>query len=215
MQKTIYEFVKDYNFNTENIANAIANRLAQKYRRDFEVIKIGERFGTELTNTITAFCRVKDFEDFVFRVKFDMVAGRIIEDNFYIRCTCFFVEKEINQDLIDINSLARVEIFTKNQLDTVYREQELLNKFGDEFFVATIILEKGKDVNYLSFLSKLENAYKGIKIKIMAYEMTPETFSKFFEKSQTIDYFSMSYIETFPIESKRVFKIDNGKIVTY
>lgn len=202
----------DKDFNTEHVANAIIEHLNKKYDREFKVVKIGERFGTGFTNEVTALCTVTNFSDFIFRATYNMVDEKLVYDNFLIRCTCFYVEREINKLLKYVNSLARVEIERMNEIDNIYKTQEFLEKYSDEFFVATVVLEKNDLNNYEEILKELNNIYNNIKLKVIIYEMEPNEFSKFNENSKNIDYFSMRYVEGFKIENRTILKLENGLI---
>ncbi len=214
MGNIVYDFA-DNSFNTEYVANSIIKILKEKYGREFEIVKIGERYGTEITNEVTVLCTVKNFHECIFRATYNMVDEKLVYDNFLIRCTCFFVEKEINKILRNVNSIVRVEIATKNALDNVYKTSKFLEKYKDEFFIATLIVEKHESNNFIEFLNELNSTYNNIKLKLLVYEMLPDEFSMFYEASKNMDYFPMSYVEDFKAKSKQIFKMENGIIESY
>lgn len=131
MGNIVYDFA-DNGFNTEYVAKSIVKALNEKYNREFEIVKIGERYGTGFTNEVTALCTIKNFHSFIFRVIYNMVDEKIVNDNFFIRCTCFFIEKEINNILRNVDSIVRVEISKKNELDKVYKTIDFLKQYEDE-----------------------------------------------------------------------------------
>lgn len=211
MPSNAFDFA-DNNLNTESVVKNTIKELEQKYNREFEVLKVGERYGTGFTNEITVLCTITGFYDFIFRVTYNMLEEKIVNDNFLIRCTCYYVEKELNKILKNVNSIVRVEIERKNGLNKVYKTQDFLLDYPDDYFIATMIVEKHNSNNFEEVLKELNNIYDNIKLKTIIYEMNKEEFEKFNKTSKNIDYFAMRYIEGFNIVNKQIFKLENGKI---
>ena len=214
MGNLVYDFA-DNSLNTKYVADNVIKALKEKYNRDFEVVKIGERYGMNFNDEATVLCTVKGNYEFVFKVIYNMVHEKITYDNFFIRCTCYYLEKEINRILGNVNSIVRVEIMKKNSLDRTYKIIEFLERFQDEFFVATLVIEN-KDINKIeNLLTEIESFYKGIKLKIIAYEMSEEEYEIFYNDSKNLDYFALSYVENYKYVSRKVYSLENGNITLY
>jgi len=214
MGNIIYDLA-DGVFNTKYVAESIAKILKNRYERDFEVVKIGERYGKDFNNEVTALCTVSGHYECIFKVVYNMVDEKIVYDNFLIRCTCYYVEKEINRLLRSVNSIVRVEILKKNSVDRVYKTLEFLETYSDECFVATLIVEKKDNNDIVKLLEELNEIYSGIKLKVITYEMSTMEYDRFYNDSKNIDYFPLNYVENYNIESKKIYALEDGKIELY
>lgn len=211
MRNIIYSLA-DNNLDTDHVVKSIIKKLNQKYNNDFEVVKVGNRYGTRISNEATAVCSVKNLDGCIFKANYDMVEEKIIDDNFPIRCTCFYVESEISRILKNVESIVRVEISRKNNLDNVYKTEEFLDKFSQDCFTATLIVEKHESNDFIKLLSELQGLYKKLKISILIYEMNKKEFERFYSSSKNLENLSISYIETFDISKKQIYRIEDGII---
>ena len=214
MGNIIYDLA-DNTFNTEYVVETVVNILKEKYDRDFEVVKIGERYGMGFNDEVTLMCTVTGHYECIFKVVYNMVLEKIVYDNFMIRCTCYYVEKEINRLLRSVNSIVRVEILKKNSVNKVYKTLEFLEEFQDECFVATLVVEHKDSNNIEAFLRELNGIYNGIKIQIISYEMSDEEYNRFYEDSKNLDYFSLSYVESYEIISRKIYSLEKGNVTSY
>ena len=57
----------------EYISNLVKTKLFEKYQTEFEVIRTGNRYGTGNFNEATAYCCLKNDENFVFEVIIDVI----------------------------------------------------------------------------------------------------------------------------------------------
>lgn len=211
MRNVLYSLA-DNNLDTNYVVESIVKKLNQKYNKNFEVIKIGERYGTKVSNEATALCSMKDYDRFIFRAKYDMVEEKIICDDFPIRCTCFYIENEINRALKNVNSIVRAEISRKNNLNNIYKIGEFLQKFSQDCFIATLITEKDESNDLAKFLSELQEQHDKLRLNIFVYEMEKKEFERFYNASKTLESFPISYIETFKISKKNIYRIEDGII---
>lgn len=211
MRNVLYSLA-DNNLDTDHVVKSIIEKLNHKYNKNFEVIKIGDRYGTKISNEATALCSIKNYDSFIFRAKYDMVEEKIICDNFPIRCTCFYIENEISRILKNVQSVVRAEISRKNNLDNVYKTEEFLEKFSQDCFIVTLIVEQHESNNFIKLLSKLQELYKKLKLNILVYEMDKKEFERFYNTSKNLENLSISYIETFQISKKQIYRIEDGII---
>lgn len=202
----------DNNLNTDYVVESIIKNLNQKYNKNFEVIKIGERYGTIISNEVTVLCSIKDYDRFIFRAKYDMVEEKIICDDFLIRHTCFYIENEISRALKSVKSIVRAEISRKNNLNNIYKIGEFLQKFSQECFIVTLIIEKDESNDFIKLLSELQELYDKLRLNIFVYEMEKKEFERFYDASKTLESFPISFIETFKISKKDIYRIEDGII---
>lgn len=144
-----------------------------------------------------------------------MVEEKIIYDDFFIRCTCFFIENEISRALKNVKSIVRAEISRKNNLSDIYQIGEFLKKFSGDCFIATLIIEKDESSNFDKFLSELQEQHHELRLNIFVYEMEKKEFERFYNASKTLESFPISYIETFKISKKNIYRIEDGIIKSY
>lgn len=214
MENLIYDLA-DNTFNTKYVADTVVRILEEKYNKNFEVVKIGERYGMGFYDEVTALCTVTGHYECIFKIIYNMVDEKIIYDNFLIRYTCYYVEKEINRLLREINSIVRVELLKKNKFDRIYKTLEFLEKFKDECFIATLIIEHKNSNDIEMLLKELNGIYNGIKIKIVVYEMSGEECERFYNDSKNLDYFALNYVENYKYVSRRIYSLEKGNITLY
>lgn len=213
MRNFLYSFA-DNNLDTDYVAETIIEKLNHKYNKNFEVIKIGERYGTRIGNETTAFCSIKNYDRFVFRARYDMIEEKIICDDYPIRRTCFYIEEEISRILKNVNSIVRAEISRKNNLDNVYKTDEFLENFPHDCFIVTLVVEKHKSNDFTKLLSALQEQYNKLKLSILIYQMEKKEFEEFYNISKSLENLPISYIETFKISKKQIYRIEDGFIKT-
>lgn len=214
MEISIYDII-DNEFGTTEVVNKILKKLKEKYNKDFEILKIGERYGTDISNEVTVMCTIKNFNDFIFKVKYDMVEEIIVEDNFYIRYLCYLIEDKITEilKLNNTKTLVKVELARKNKIEKLYKKvEDFIEENPNDFFIATIVIEKNKFEYISECLSLLTSIYINLKLNILLYEMNQNEFKNFYNKSKNLDNIPMSYIETFNFENRKIGKIENGMI---
>ena len=214
MNFSIYDII-DNEFGTENTINKILKKLKEKYNKNFEILKIGERYGTNLTNEVTVMCTICNHIDFIFKIKYDMVEEKIVENNFNIRYLSYLIENKITKllNLNNIKTLVRVELARKNQIEKLYkRVEDFIEDYPNDFFIATIVTEKNKKQDISEILAILTSIYKRLKLNILFYEMNQIEFNNFYQSTKYFDNISMSYIENFNFLDRRIGKIENGII---
>ena len=212
MGNIVYDTL-DNELRTDIVVESIVNILNHKYGKEFQVLRIGERFGTDVNDEATVICTIKNYNNFLFKVVYNMVTGKIVEDNFFIRCTCYYVEKEINKLLNDVDSIVRVEINKKNSLNGIYKVEDFLEEYLNQKYVATLVVKNSnRKLNQVSqeLLNRINEKYRGIKLAIISYEMKDEDFEKFIVNTRYMDHFSMEYIENYQYNEKHMAKIENG-----
>ncbi len=138
-----------------------------------------------------------------------MVEEKIICDDFPIRCTCFYIENEISRALKNVKSIVRAEISRKNNLNNIYKIGEFLQKFSQDCFIATLIIEKNESNDFIKLLSELQELHKKLRLNILVYEMEKKEFERFYNTSKTLESFPISYIETFKISKKEIYRIED------
>ena len=213
MGNIVYDTL-DNEFRTDRVAESIVNILNQKYGKEFQVVRIGDRYGTGITDEVTAICTIPHFNNFLFKVIYNMVTEKIVYDNFLIRCTCYYLEKEINVFLENVDSIVRVEISKKNSLDGIYNVNEFLEKYSSQKYVATLVISEG-DIESLSqeLLEKINEKFNGIRLVLFAYEIGDTEYKKFISNTQYMDHFSTEYIDNYKYKNNIVLKLEDNSIL--
>ncbi len=152
----------------EEIAQIIKDKLLLKYNEEFDVVKIGRRFGASSSNdTVTTFCRSVNNADLLFTSVLNVDKVHF-EDDYYLNLVCFELQKEIKNalEMNKIESYPRVFIIGLYELDKKLNLVEFIEKEeGTNFLIRLYIKDKVEFKKIRKAIETVKEKYPGIDMR--------------------------------------------------
>ena len=129
----------------EEITQIIKDKLLLKYKEEFEVYKIGKRYGASSSNdSVTTYCRNVKNKDLLFMAT--LYRDKVhFEDDYYLRLVCFELQKELIEAFKENNVevYPRINIVGINEYDKKIKLQDFIEKEKNAKFLVELYV-KGK-----------------------------------------------------------------------
>lgn len=215
MKISLFDIAGNVISNSE-VSRLIVQKLEEKYNEKFLVKMIGNRYGMGTFNEATAYCCPANCEKMIFTVTFDMVKEVLLSDDFFIKTTCYELEKNILNEFQKkkIDAFSKVEIFGKNTLDKIYSVQEFTDKYYQNNFLAIIVVKDDISEKKLNdIFSNIKNKFNNIYLKTLIYIMENSDFDKCHKLSETVPNLTTSFIEHYSIKYMNVVKVYKDEII--
>lgn len=213
MELSIFDVIGNGISNKE-ISDVIVRKLYERYQVEFVVKMIGNRYGTNSNDTVTAFCYPKDNESLIFTAILNR-EQTILEDDYMLRYVTFELEESIKKEFEknNVDAFAKVEIIGKNKLDEFLTVQEFIDKFDNFNFLAYIVSKNKVSNEVLNNVYKnLENKYSNIYLKSLIYMLEESGFDKCLEISQVRPTITETIIRNYSVIDEAIMKIVDKQI---
>ena len=132
MEISIFDVIGNGISNKDIIEN-IKKKLQKKYKIEFNVKKIGNRYGIFTNDTVTTYCCPKYNENIIFIAKLNK-EQTVLEDDYLLKCISYEIEETIKKEFQenDIEIIAKNKIIGKSNLSEQKSVQEFINKYGKD-----------------------------------------------------------------------------------
>lgn len=198
------------------IEQQILKKLKYNFGYDFLVRRIENRYGMGDFENVIAICSLKNDDNMLFTVIYDIINEKIVEDNFFVKCTSYELEKYILSELKDANkeAIVKIEIFGKRELEKIYSVQEFSEIYKNNNFLATIIIkDKISKYELEKVFTNINKKYKNIFLKTLIYTIPNENFDEFSQKVYLLPEISETFIKEYSINNMYIRKIHNNEII--
>ena len=213
MEISIFDVIGN-GISNEELIEIIQNKLQEKYKKEFKIKKIGNRYGTYTNDTVTTYCCPRDDENMLFTAKLNK-EKTVLEDDYLLRKVSYELEENIKKEFRqnNIEVIVKNKIIGKNQLEELLSVQEFIDKNRGSNFLAYIISSKKISNETLkNIYEKLEQQYKGIHLKTLIYLINEEQYKECCETIKQSPTITETTIEKFVILEENIIKIQDGKI---
>lgn len=152
----------------EELTQIIKDKLLLKYKEEFEVYKIGKRYGASSSNdSVTAYCRSTKNKDLLFIAT--LYKDKVhFQDDYYLRLVCF----ELQQELIKVFKENNVEVYPRvniiglNEYDKKQKLQDFIEKEKNTNFLLELYVKGKVELSVLKKSMKMvKEKYKSINIR--------------------------------------------------
>ena len=173
----------------QEIVQIIKDKLLLKYNEEFEVYKIGRRYGATSSNdTVTTYCRNIDNKDLLFTCILN--ADKVhFEDDYYIRLLCYELKKEILEEFKkeNIDVFPRVDVIKYQSLDKKIKLKDFIEKQPNAlFFIQLYAKDKDKKQDMQKTMKSLRKKYPSINRCGNILIMNSENYEKYVNVFQDI-----------------------------
>ena len=213
MEISIFDVIGN-GISNEELIEIIENKLQEKYKKEFKIKKIGNRYGTYTNDTVTTYCCPKDDENMMFTAKLNK-EKTVLEDDYLLRKVSYELEENIKKEFRqnNIEVIVKNKIIGKNQLQEFLSVQEFIDKHKGTNFLAYIISsQKISNETLKNIYEKLEQKYNGIHLKTLIYVINEEQYKECCETIKQSPTITETTIEKFVILEENIIKIQDGKI---
>lgn len=198
------------------IAQQILRKLKDKFGHEFLVRKIENRYGMGDFENVIAICSLKNDEDILFTVIYNVISEKLVDDDFFVKCTSHELEKYILSELKDANkeAIVKTEIFGKRELEKIYSVQEFSEMYKNNNFLSTIIIkDKISECELEQIFTNINKRYQNIFLKTLIYTISKENFDDFSQKVHSLPEISETLIKEYSINNMYIRKIYNNEII--
>jgi hypothetical protein len=214
MEFTGFEMFDD--FNDQTMCEDVKNKLKEKYNKEFEVLRIGNRIGGESTDRIDTYCVPIDNNKCIFTTTLDLdMEGKDIEkDDYYLKQVTTpidsFFEEEFSKN--GVGAICRTDTIKKNTLDENLETQRFIDKYPNAKFLSMMAIEEIDKYKIQDIYSLLSSTYENIKLNSIIYVVEKETLEKLKEKLYGFPYIPKTLLEK-NSNYKLYMKIENGQVL--
>ncbi|MEK0286203.1 hypothetical protein [Caldifermentibacillus hisashii] len=144
-------------------ANQIEEKLSEMYGGEFEVLALGNRFGTLTNDTVTARVKSKDL-DMLFDVKMN-TKGRIVADNFLARHIGIQVSNVLTKNIKDqgIEAKSYLAVLGGKDVKTLKINTSVpdyIKNYSPEYFAGFLILKEGTNYSGIKMVEAFQQTYQ-------------------------------------------------------
>ena len=214
MEFTGFEMFDD--FNDQTMCEDVKNKLKEKYNKEFEVLRIGNRIGGESTDRIDTYCVPIDNNKCIFTTTLDLdMSGKDIEkDDYYLKQVTTpidsFFEEEFSKN--GVGAICRTDTIKKNTLDENLETQRFIDKYPNAKFLSMMAIEEIDKYKIQDIYTLLSSTYENIKLNSIIYVVEKETLEKLKEKLYGFPYIPKTLLEK-NSNYKLYMKIENGQVL--
>ena len=213
MEASLFDFIGN-GISNEEISNVIKSKLCEKYKKEFVVRMIGNRYGMDSNDTVTTFCSPKENEKLLFTAVLNK-EQTILKDDYIFRSMKFELEESIEKLFKEnnVDVLVRIETIGINKLDEKLTVQEFIDKFDKFNFLAYIISKKviSKKV-LINIYESLRKKYNNIHLKSLIYMLEEEDYYECFETIKASPVLSIAFIEQYAIKDEAIITIIDDEV---
>lgn len=159
------------------------NLLKEKYNEDFEVVTIGERWGTLTNNTFTVRCIPVDNPEYIFKAEIEK-SGAYMFDSYVSTIVCKKLQKQL-EGIIDNDN---VSVFISSR-------------------PSFIVEDSSKDISVSDFVKENDADFVIYLVTTESYEQIRESIDKFISENPDISGV-VRYYENVSEEQLEQFKKD-------
>ena len=213
MEISIFDVIGNGISNKDIIEN-IKKKLQKKYKIEFNVKKIGNRYGIFTNDTVTTYCCPKYNENIIFIAKLNK-EQTVLEDDYLLKCISYEIEESIKKEFQEnnIEIIAKNKIIGKSNLSEQISVQEFINKYKGANFLTYIISSQKISAEVLKEIyEKLKQKYKGIYLKTLIYIIDENGFENCKEIANQSPTIMQTMLEEQTIKEEIIIKIKEGKI---
>lgn len=214
MELSIFDIIGNGVSNAE-IGEVIKEKLRNKYKEEFLIKKIGNRYGSANEDTVTVYSCPQNNESLIFTATLNREQTKL-EDDYLIKKVSNEIEKNIKNKFKEnnINVIIKIEIIGKNQLNEFLSVQEFIDKFRNTNFLAYIIsYDEITNEMLEKIFYNLNNEYENIYLKSLIYTINKKDFEDLYSLSNTIPTLTSSIIEKAEIKNNKIIKLFEGKLI--
>ena len=203
-------------FNDQTMCEDVKNKLKEKYNKEFEVLRIGNRIGGESTDRIDTYCVPIDNNKCIFTTTLDLdMSGKDIEkDDYYLKQVTTpidsFFEEEFSKN--GVGAICRTDTIKKNTLDENLETQRFIDKYPNAKFLSMMAIEEIDKYKIQDIYSLLSSTYENIKLNSIIYVVEKETLEKLKEKLYGFPYIPKTLLEK-NSNYKLYMKIEDGQVL--
>ena len=215
MDLSFYEFLGD-GVGNDDIVESVKAFLENKYQIKVVPDRIGNRFGHDEDDVVTVYYHPEGEEAFIFSVKYNLEAQTYSDDYLY-RKVCCEIEKAINSVIskANIQSMARVEMISKNSLEEDLSVKDFAIKYPGITFLSYIVINREYDETLITnTLNELISSFDNVP-NINSYLFFAESAE--YEEAQKeitdLEYFSKSMLSNYFEKEPAIYRIENKKII--
>ena len=214
MEFTGFEMFDD--FNDQTMCEDVKNKLKEKYNKEFEVLRIGNRIGGESTDRIDTYCVPIDNNKCIFTTTLDLdMSGKDIEkDDYYLKQVTTpidsFFEEEFSKN--GVGAICRTDTIKKNTLDENLETQRFIDKYPNAKFLSMMAIEEIDKYKIQDIYTLLSSTYENIKLNSIIYVVEKETLEKLKEKLYGFPYIPKTLLEK-NSNYKLYMKIEDGQVL--
>lgn len=166
----------------QEIVQIIKDKLLLKYNEEFEVYKIGRRYGATSSNdTVTTYCRNIDNKDLLFTCILN--ADKVhFEDDYNIRLLCHELKKEILEEFKkeNIEVFPRIDAIKYQSLDKTIQLKDFIEKQPNAmFFIELYIKDKDRKQDIQKIMKSFKEKYPSMNMCGNIIVVTPENYEKY------------------------------------
>ena len=201
--------------NNKEVAEDVKNTLKAKYGEDFEVLRIGNRYGGESFEMVDAYCSPSSDKDIVFTMKADLNGERTFEeDDYYLKVVSSEIDKEITSSLKkrNIKSFCRTEIIKKNKLNSKLNIYEFIDNFPGASFLSVILIDGSISKKVIKeVFTEIKNLNDNINLCSIIYQVTND-YEEMEKELITLPYVPRTYVEEKGKFEICYFQIENNEV---
>ncbi|MCM3056487.1 MULTISPECIES: hypothetical protein [Bacillaceae] len=144
-------------------ANQIEEKLSEMYGGEFEVLALGNRFGTLTNDTVTARVKSKDL-DMLFDTKMN-TKGEIVADNFYARYIGTNISNILTKNIKaeGIKGESYIKVFGGKDLKTFTLDttiSEYITNYSPEYFAGFLIIKNDTNNSARQIINAFTKTYQ-------------------------------------------------------
>ena len=181
--------------------DAILNNLETKYNKKFKLISYGDRYD-KFDEEICILAHPEEDERVVFKASGNN--ENVFKDNYLERKVFTEIEKNVEKEFQDnnYNSDVKISAVIKRTIEKEEPVEEYISK--DHFLIAMLVVDNKEAFEDIeNVINRIKDKYKGIRIKVFAYLLDSENYTRYKKYSNESQTMSQAMIRKYmPIQNK-------------